>query len=74
MLIYICVAVILFNKQALVDYVDQTGDYSTACFVIFKTPLRCLNSGETLDEVLEMALQLEKEYPIDQLLTEIKQK
>jgi len=55
MIVYFCVGLIKYNKAALEEYVEQTGDVSTATFVVFKTPIRCLNSEEVLEKVLESA-------------------
>lgn len=56
-MIYIIVATIQVYRDELEEHVDEYQ--SSVCFFVFKAPLKKLESLETVELIISMALELE---------------
>ena len=57
LMIYIIVATIQVYRDELEEHVDEYQ--SSVCFFVFKAPLKKLESLETVELIISMALELE---------------
>ena len=66
LMIYIIVATIMVYRDELEENSEEYQ--SSVCFFVFKAPLKKLESLDTVEQIISMALELEQKWPVSTVL------
>jgi len=66
LMIYIIVATIMVYRDELEEHSEEYQ--SSVCFFVFKAPLKKLESLDTVEQIISMALELEQKWPVSTVL------